>query len=282
MSNDYSIDVTHPLEIQYDGEQFIPVSNLPKEIRFSTTASGWDIFTKTNFINSSPIALQLDDFKKRRYITASRLKTIVAKQMKGIQINEILDDTIYVVFDKVKTKTIKLQVDPKKVLLANGYKLSGTIMVEPSEVIVTGPSSLMKSIPDVVNLKLEAKDVSGNFEETVPVTTNLHKKLKLSNDKVKVKFETYQLEKVEVELSYTKLNFPKKKKIKILDDKVVLSYYARAEDLQMIKEQKLEALVDFKKLNEGTKTIKVTLKKVPDLIQSYQFEPAVVKISYGD
>ena len=74
----------------------------------------------------------------------------------------------------------------------------------------------------------------------------------------------------------------KKKKIKIAEEKVLLFYYAKAEDLPILKGQKYEVVVDFKKLNESAKTIKVALKNVPNLIQSYQFEPSVVKISYGD
>ncbi len=282
MSIDYSIDVTHPLVIQYDQEQYVPVSKLPSKIRFSTTASGWDIFTKTNFVNSSPIELQLDEFKKRKYITASRLKTIVAKQMKGIHINEILDDTIYVNFDKLKSKKVKLQVDPKRVSLAEGYRLSGVILVEPSEAIVTCPSLLMKNVPDIVNVKIDSKDISGKFEEEFPVTTSLDKQVKFNIEKVKIKLEAHQLERVERELKLVKINFPKKKKIKISEDKVKLIYYARAADLPLIEIQKTEALIDFYSLNDKDKTIKITLKKVPELVQNYQFEPAVIEISYEE
>ncbi len=104
MTNDYSVDVTHPLIINYDKKQYVPSTALPSEIRFNTSASGWDIFTKTNFLNSVPIELKLDDFKRRRYLTGARLKNIVAKQMDGIKINEVLDDTIYVSFERAKPK----------------------------------------------------------------------------------------------------------------------------------------------------------------------------------
>jgi hypothetical protein len=283
MSIDYSIDVTHPLVIRYDEEQYVPATELPKQIRFSTTASGWDIFTKTNFVNSSPIEVELEDFKKRRYITASRLKSIVAKQMNGILINEILDDTIYVNFDKVKSKRITLQVDPKKIELAQGYRLAGTVSIEPSTVVATGPSAFINDVPDVVNIKINEKDISGKYEEEIPLKTSVNKKIKWSVENVKVKFESYQLEKVEKELKLTKINFPKKKKIKVSEEDVVkLIYYAREEDLALIETQKMEAVIDFYSINDKDKTIKITLKKVPELIQSYQFEPSSVKISYGE
>ncbi len=282
MSTEYSIDVAHPMVIRYDEELYIPLANPPQQIRFSTTASGWDIFTKTNFINSSPIEVELDDFKKRKYITSSRLKTIVAKQMNGIHINEILDDTIYVNFDKVKSKKVRLQVDAKKLDLSKGYKLAGAVLVEPSEAIVTGPLSLVKNVPEVVTLKMEAKDISGNYAEEIPLKTSLDKKLKFNIEKVTIKLEAYQLEKVEKELKLTKINFPKKKKIKISEEKALLIYYAREEDLPLIEAQKFEAEIDFHSINEKDKTIKITLKKVPELIQNYQFDPKTVKVSYGE
>lgn len=282
MNINYSIDVTHPLIIHYDEEQYVPLDELPSEIRFSTTASGWDIFTKTNFINSSPIELELDDFKKRRYIAATRLKGIVTKQMHGIQINEILDDTIYVNFDKVKTVKIKLQVDSKKISLSEGYKLAGGILVEPSEVTISGPLSLVKKVPELVILKIEEKDISGKFDENISIRKSFDDKLKLSIEKVKVTFEAYQMERVEKELKLIKVDFPKKKAIKISDETVKLIYYVREEDVSIVEQQKMEAQVDFDDMSDNTKTIKVTLKKVPGLIQKYEFEPKSVKVSYGN
>ncbi|HVD98577.1 MAG TPA: hypothetical protein VNB90_10265 [Cytophagaceae bacterium] len=282
MTMDYSIDVTHPLVVVYDEEQYIPMSKLPTQVRFSTTASGWDIFTKTNAINASPIEVNLEDFKKRKYITASRLKAIVAKQMNGIQINEILDDTIYVNFDKLKSKKIHLQVDPKKLSLAEGYRLAGSVILEPADVTATGPASMIKEVQDVVNMKVEAKDISGNFDEELPIITTLNKKIKFNVEKVRVRLEAYQLEKVEKELKLIKVNFPKKKKVKISEDKTTLIYYAREEDLLLIAAQSFEAQVDFNSLNEKDKTIKITLKKVPELIQSYQFDPKTVQVSYEE
>ena len=282
MSNDYSIDVTHPLVVQYDSKQFIPVTPLPDKIRFSTTASGWDIFTKTNFVNSSPIELKFEEFKKKKYITASRLKTIVAKQMKGIQINEILDDTVYVNFDKLKTKKVRLQVDSKRISLAEGYRLSGAVLVEPSEAIVSGPLALIKNVPEVVTVKFEATAIAGKFDDEIPLATSLNKNISFDIEKVKIKLEAFQLEKVEMDMNVKRINFPKKKKIEIKEEKVLLVYFVRKEDLSLIDLQKSEAIVDFTSLNEKDKTIKILLSNVPDLLQKYQFEPNVIKISYGD
>ncbi|HSZ25203.1 MAG TPA: hypothetical protein VK766_05775 [Cytophagaceae bacterium] len=280
MTINYSIDVAHPVVIHYDEDQYVPLEDLPTQIRFSTTASGWDIFTKTSFVNSTPIELELDDFKKRKYITAARLKTIVAKQMSGIQINEILDDTLYVNFDKIKSKKVKLRVDAKKLSLEEGYYLAGQILVEPSEIMVSGPVSLIKSVPDFVSVKIDSKNISGKFEEEVTLETSLDKRIRFDKNKVKVKLETYQLEKVEKELKISKLNFPKRRKIKLSEEYAVFVYYAKAIDLPLVELQKMEAQVDFFSMNEKDESIKITLKKVPELIQQYRFEPKTIKISY--
>jgi hypothetical protein len=282
MTSDYDVDVTHPLIIRYEQKQYTPLTKLPTEIRFNTSASGWDIFTKTNFINSSPIELDMDDFKKKRYMTSARLKTIVAKQMNGIRINEVLDDTIYVNFDKVKSKKVKLQVDPTKLSLTEGYYLSGSVILDPMEAIVTGPASLMKNIPDVINVPITTKDISGNYEETVPLNVITDNHFTCNIDKVKVKLETFQLEKVEKELRLTKVNFPKNKKITLSDKNVQLTYYAKKEDLPLIETQKFEVLIDFYSLDIKNKTIKVKLKKIPELIHGYQFKPAIIKVTYDE
>jgi hypothetical protein len=282
MNINYSIDVTHPLVIHYDEEAYSPIGELPKEIRFSTTASGWDIFTKTNFINSSPIDLDIDDFKKRRYITGSRLKNIVAKQMDGIQINEILDDTIYVNLEKLKTQKIKLVVDSKKIELSEGYMLIGAVSVEPSEITVSGPTSKVKQLSPTVVLPIEEKELSGKYSEKIALIPLFKKDLHLSEEFVNVTFESIQLEKGSKGLKLTKVNFPKKKGVKLSASEVKLVYYGRESDMADLENTTLEAQVDFLKLNEKNKTIKVVLKNVPSRMQKYQFEPSVIKISYAE
>ncbi len=282
MTMDYSVDVSHPLVIQYDEEQYIPMSDLPTHVRFSTTATGWDIFTRTNSINASPIEINLDDFKKRRYITAARLKSIVEKQMNGIHINEVLDDTLYVDFERLKSKKVKLQIDAKKLSLADENRLAGVVLIEPSEVVVTGPGSMIKDVPDIVSIRIAEKDISGKFDAEVPLMTNLNKKIKFSSETVRVTLEAYRLEKVEKELKLTKINFPKKRMVKISEERAVLTYYARKEDLDLIAAQSFDAEVDFNSLNEKDKTIKITLHKVPELVQTYQFRPKYVKVTYGN
>jgi YbbR domain-containing protein len=280
MNNNYSFDVTHPLVIHYDEEQYIPVEELPTTIRFSTTATGWDIFAKTNFINATPIELELEDFKKRRYITAARLKSVVTKQMTGIHINEVLDDTIYVSFEKLRTKKVRLQVDTKSVPLAEGYRLAGVVLVDPSEIEVTGAASAIRNLKDVVSIELNASNITGKYDKDIALSDVLKPGLKSSKEKVNVRLEAYQLERVKKTLKLEKINFPKRKKIEIDAEKAQLTYFARKEDLPIVELQSFDAIVDFNTLNEKNKTIKIRLKKVPELVQRYYFDPEEVKIKY--
>ena len=282
MSNDYSIDVVHPLEIVYDEEQYIPLADPPKYIRFSSTATGWDLLSKTSFISSSPVEIDLAEFKKKKYLTGVKLQPIVQRQMRGIKINYIIDDTIFVNFDKLKQKKISLTIDSRKILLAENYKLAGSIVVNPSSVVISGPASLVNETSTKVHLKIPSKDISGSYEEEIPVSASLNKLIKSDPEKVKVKFQTIQLEKKEKEIEVKKINFPKKKKIKLSDEKVVLTYFAKEEDVERLEDIKLEVVLDYDQLNEKNKSIKPFLKEVPEAIQKYSFSPAEITVTYGE
>lgn len=282
MSTSYSVDVVHPMVVHYDEEMYAPLSPLPTEIRFSTTASGWDIFTKTNFVNSSPIEVELDEFKRKTYLTGTRLKSIVAKQMNGIMINEVLDDTIFINVDRFRSKKINLAVSTKKLNFSEGYRLAGSVVIEPSELTISGPSTLLIKIPNTFSIPINEKNIYGTFKEQIPLTPLFDERVKLSNSKALVQFETYKLSRVEVDLTLKKLNFPKKKSISISEEEVTLIYYAKEEDLAALEKLSLKAVVDYDQLQEQSKSIKVTLKSVPDLMKSYQFEPSTIKIRYGE
>jgi hypothetical protein len=282
MNNDYSIDVTHPVKIIYDEEVFIPLSQPPSELKFSTTASGWDIVAKTSFINTNPIEIELEEFRKNRYLPSNRLLNIVARQMKGIKVNEIHLDTLYVSFDRIKHKKVNLLVDNKKISLAEGYKLAGNINVSPAQVVLSGPASLIKNTSSNIFLTVDEKDISGDYDEDLEITTKLDKRITLNVNKARVKFQTFQLEKIEKELKLEKVNFPRKKKINLSDDKVTFVYYAREEDLPTIEKEKFVAYIDYNQLNDNSKTIKPQLRKIPDLIHKYNFAPVSIKVSYGE
>lgn len=280
MNGSYSIEVVHPLHISYDPEQYVPVSKPPEEIRFSTTATGWDLLQRTSFISSTPIEIELDDFKKRRYITANRIKPIVENQMRGIKINYVQDDTIWVDFERKRNQKIPVSLDIKK-YLAEGEELDGPVILNPKEVEVTGPGSAVRKAPSKFTLELPSKNISGEYEEEVEAKSDLDD-LKIVNPTIKVRFKTVSLEKESKELKAKRVNFPKKKTISVSAESFEVTFFFRKSDQGKWDVYKPELILDYSRLDEKKKTIRPQLKNVPEWLRSYTVEPTLTELKYGE
>ncbi|MCU0428619.1 MAG: hypothetical protein MUF42_01480 [Cytophagaceae bacterium] len=280
MNDDYSIEVSHPLEVKYDPDLYVPISAPPKEVRFSTTASGWDLLQKTSFINSSPIEISLDEFKKRRYLSSSRLKPIVERQMRGIKINYIQEDTIWVNFEKKRNQKIKVRLQVSN-YLAEGVELDGPVIINPSEVDIIGPGSLIRKAPLLLDLSLPHRNISGTYQEDIELHSEMEG-LSFKPEEVHVSFKTILLESQSDQFQITKVNFPKRKNIKLSESQVTLTLYYREGDKEKAKAFKPQVMADFNQLNEQKKTIKLQLKNTPDWLRSAKIEPSYVQIRYGE
>ncbi|MCS6824687.1 MAG: hypothetical protein NZ529_10360 [Cytophagaceae bacterium] len=190
MNESYNIDVTHPLKIEYDEDEYVVMSELPRSVRFNTTASGWDLIKNTSYLSSDPIVLNLGDFKKKRYITASKLYPIVSKQMKGIKVNYIIDDTIFIDVNPLKEKKVSLYLPKDSVILSDDQLIDGPIVIEPSTVWVSGPESMINKVPAKVPLKLKIENPHSEYDETWSIETNLNPKIEVKQEKVRIRFKT--------------------------------------------------------------------------------------------
>ena len=264
LNQDYTADLTYPIKIVYDPDKFIPVAKLPLTVEFNATGYGWNFLRQSLKLRQRFIYIKPAELPKKNYLTSYEMFPAFSEQLNNVKINYFLKDTIYFNFDNLLKKKITVVVDSLGIDFATNHRVVGNIEVNPKNIYSSGPASMVKEISDTFKLKLPFENVSGEFEETIPLDTAGLSYLKFSTTEVTVAFETKLLEKRQRELPIIKQNFPSN--YKLVSDTITFVYYIDP-DNAISKSENFKIVADFKKRNKNVITPQLIL---PEYVKNFE------------
>ncbi|MFN3402891.1 MAG: hypothetical protein ACK40G_02275 [Cytophagaceae bacterium] len=281
MNDDYTADISYPVKIEYSAEKVIPVEKLTQKISFNASGKGWNLLRKTFWFSLKPIEISPSNLPRKKYMTSRELLPVVASQMRDLDVHYLTIDTLHLPFDQIFEKKIRLVADTSDIHLADGYKITSPVIINPSTITIKGPKKEVKKLPDSMHLNIPMSGISGKFEEDIRVDYLSTPMMKLNTNKVKVHFVSAPVEKEHKLLMVHKVNFPKNKYIHLSDRTVVLTYFIEEQNRNKVKYDDLKVEVDFKKIAKDS-TIKPKLSVKPPYIVDFYFSPSVIKIKMHD
>ena len=77
----------------------------------------------------------------------------------------MVTDTLHIHLDEKISKTFRLSVDLSKVKFREGFGSTGVVEVVPDSVVIDGPKSIIKSIPDTIVITVQGKQISKSFHD---------------------------------------------------------------------------------------------------------------------
>lgn len=280
MNDDYTANISYPVEIVYDKDKVIPVSQLPAKVTFNATGFGWDFLKKSLRIENKPIYLKPANLPEKGYITSSELFPVISTQIQDIRINYVVLDTLFFDFENLASKRVQLIIDSTKLSLAENYKLTTPVFINPDSITLLGPQPLIDSLRDSLFVVLPQKEVKGEFEEEIKIDLGMGPNLKVSNNTVKVRFEAYPFVQKSMILPFKKVSFPEDSIISLSDSTVILTYYVQEGKKTSVMAEDFKVLIDYRRLDENDQTIKPVLTKYPEFIRDFYFTPSAIKLKY--
>lgn len=189
----YTTKINYPLEIKYNDSLYIPISPLPKTIGVSLSSTGWNLLKDNLSFNVSPLEYELENPISERQLSTTVLLEKLSARLKDSKINYIVTDTIALNFERKYTKRVALKVDSLGVDLEKNFVIASLINVTPAEVIIEGPSSVLKNYKDTFFLKIPAKNLAINFDDKIAIPFTKKPLVKISAEKATVSFEVAEL-----------------------------------------------------------------------------------------
>jgi hypothetical protein len=276
----YTDDISYPIEIAYDADMVVPISRVPSRIRLNATGEGWNFLRKAVGFNVVPVTFWPQGLPKRKFITAEELLAVAKKQIDGINVNYLLEDTIFLNFDYLSHKKVALKLDMKKLSLAPNYKIMDEIILKPDSIQFTGPLKMTRNLPDSIMLTLPYKNIKGKFNEEVKIDYAPEPSVRMNTNKVHVSFFTYLFFPESVTVNVHPLNFPSNNSVVLTKRQITLNYFVPEKDKDKTSAEDFDIFLDFTKVNPSDSTIKPMLMKRPDYIRDPYFSPASIKVRY--
>src|SRR5215217_1753071 len=144
-TENYSIKLNYPLEIEYDNSSYVPMQPLPRRISVNVSGDGWTLLQKSwlNF-NANPVVYKVLNPNEASFINSTTLTDQVTELFPDLHVNYVVADTFELSFEPKIRKIIPIRIDSASINIKPGYVISSIINVSPSLISVDGPVSLVK------------------------------------------------------------------------------------------------------------------------------------------
>jgi hypothetical protein len=192
-TENYSIKLNYPLEIEYDNSSYVPMQPLPRRISVNVSGDGWSLLQKSwlNF-NANPVVYKVLNPNEASFINSTTLTDQVTELFPNLHVNYVVADTFELSFEPKIRKIIPIRIDSVGIDIKPGYVISSVINVSPSLISIDGPVSLVKTYPDTIRISVPTPKIQGNYDESLPIPLPVSPLVDVSHRDVFVSFEVAQ------------------------------------------------------------------------------------------
>jgi hypothetical protein len=280
--DNYTTIVDYPLAWDYDKERYMAVQPLPESFPIEISGDGWDLLRKYFKLNEPPFIINLAEPSSRGFILTSDLKRPLGDFISPTTLIGALKDSIHFRIDRIETRNLDLMVDTTSYSLAKNVEIDGTINFTPTQIAVTGPTSLLDSYEGKFLVQLKESRIKENFQKSVPLTVekNLAEFISLQQESVDVNFSIIQYLEGNKRLKIKKVNFPKFVTLANEELTPVVTYLVNEGNVAELKDIEFEAVLDYAKRNREDSTIMIQVSPRPNYIKNIVVDPSHVKLKY--
>jgi hypothetical protein len=248
-----------------------------KEIDILVKSSGFNIIS-SRFSNKS-IQLNASNLTKKSahryyFLTKSQENQIQKQLRSGVELQEIILDTIYLEIGSLISKKVPL-IPNLEIYYHIGYDVSESVSIQPDSLIISGPEAQINKI-DKINLELlKLEDVKSGFSEKVSILIpeNIDG-LKVSSEFTTVTGKVEKFTEGSLEIPFKVTNLPDGIDLTTLNKTVEVIFVVGLSNFNKIDKNLFEVVCDYnltKDNNLGYLFPKVTAKT--NFIKSFKVVP---------
>ncbi|MBX2895177.1 MAG: hypothetical protein KF763_07035 [Cyclobacteriaceae bacterium] len=275
----YSTVLKFPLRVTYNETRFVPIGNLPNELKLNVQGNGWDLFRKSIGIGLPELTLNIERPLELRKIPGVALPPLLAAQLNGLVVNHVLNDTLRVQFDERDVHTFRLVPDLTDVWFREGYGRTSPVMLTPDSVRIEGPRTLLHSLPDAIIIKMPQVTLDENYKSAIAVSLPDSLPLAVTPDAVTIMFEVGVVHTLTLRLPVELRNKPKLKALAA--DSCRVTVRVAGSQLAQLEPQlkQLVVWVDLKNKPQGLGAFRVlpALNQLPDGVELIGIDSLEIK-----
>jgi hypothetical protein len=277
LNKSYTTNINFPLSFEYDRDNFVPVRNLPAQVRLNVTGNGWDLFKRSTGVKIVPLEIPLERPSDVKKIVGTSLQPFFSSQVDGMELNFVLTDTLYVDLEPKATKWIRLTMDSIQFNLKKGYGLISEVSIKPDSIRVEGPRPVINRIKEPFKLRLRQRNIDENFSEDVEIDLPQSEVIKRNPPTVKVKFDVDRMINLIDSVKLAAENVPPT--ISYIEDTWVPVTFEVPEGTNMEEMLKgVNAVMDLRNFKRGAATILPKVKGLPPFTRVVKIDSVNIKL----
>jgi hypothetical protein len=278
LNDNYTANVNFPLKFEFNEEAYIPVEPLPDRLTINVSGMGWDLFRRSAGLRVTPLVIPLDRPSSIHKIVGSTLPALFSDQVEGLQINFVVNDTIYLNIEPRDRKWLRLRVDSVERFLRPGYGVVGPVNIRPDSVLADGPLSHISELKRSLSLTLEHTNIDENYDEEVEVSVSNRPLITFRPATVRVSFQVEEYVEVTDSVRLVLVNLPESAKPDLQVDKLPVTLRVRRSLAENLEWDSLRAVVNLKGFKGGKITAEPEVAGLPGDVKVIEIDS--VRITY--
>ena len=279
LNKPHSALISYPIEFVFNRDSTVVMNPLPKTIKIDVSSGGWNLFRRTLIFSVDPLRVELDNPSEVNFLTQSFLSPIVEDQLKGLTINYIVTDTLFLSIERKITKRMRLKVDSLSLPLEEDHQLISSINIQPDHVVLIGPESIINSFEKDFYITPDENSIDENFDGAVEIPIVFEDLIQSDPREVNVKFEVDKFKNVKIRVPIILQNFSSKRVTTLLDSMVNVTYRVRESFKEEFLPEDFHVVLDYDFLKIDSLGVPVLIK-YPDTLRKVSIDPQKVRFRY--
>jgi hypothetical protein len=278
LNNTYTTNINFPLAFEYDHQNFIPVKSLPQFIRLNVTGNGWELFKRSTGVKMEPIEIPLERPSEVKKIAGRNWAFEFANQLKGLAINYVLTDTLYLDLEPKDGRWIKLAVDSIKYNLREGYGLTSEIAVMPDSAFIVGPQRIINKLKEPVVLTIPQRGIDEHYIQNIEVDLPFSELIRIQPPAVSVMFNVEEMITVRDSIPLTIENIPPNVSEVMNSGKIPVTLSIPESFIPGLNLDSVKAVLDLKNFVRGRAKILPTVDGLPPYSDVIKIDSVIVRL----
>jgi len=274
MGKVYHYRISVPIEYVYESKKFVAVSSLPTDIQVEVEGRGWDLARQIWAFDPSIFKVKIDKPLETKFLAPRNWSGKFSEMILAAKVISVTTDTIFCRFDRIEKKLVGLYVDLQDIKLRTGYQISSPVRLTPKFIEFVGAASITKNLPDMLPLKVDARNVRESFDQNVAVDFSdeypKNQLLNYSQKAINVQFSVRPSLEEELEIPISLKNQNAQRGLYLKEKKVLLTFLVSETDKGNIKSTDFVVYADFQTFNPADSTVEVKLGKSPLSVSDVQ------------
>lgn len=282
MGKVYHHHISIPVQYQYAGKSYLPVSSMPDQIEVNVVGKGWDLAGEIWSWKPKIQRIRISKPLEMQYLIPAEWLPNLKTMLPAVQVEGVATDTIFCRFDRIEKKLVGLYVDLQDIKLREGYQISSPIQISPKYIEFVGAASLIKNLPALLPVKIDARNINSSFDQNVAIDFSeeypKNQLLNYDQDVVNVQFTVRPTLEEEIQIPLEVVNGAVHPNLFLKERKVLVNFLVSEKDKKQIKVTDFQVVADIQTFNPADSTVEVLLKRQPDFVSDVQIGISKTKV----